>query len=960
MTMNGKKAIMIGDNRPWLIGQVLLQIKETNEDVFDEVIIVDFDISDKDKKIMSSIMNCRFIEPSYEMGKELLEIPSFKKFSPAMFSRYEMFNLIEDYELIMWMDTDVILQGSLSELIESTKGYDLSMLREDPVNKSYYDVDHMRTNFTTDVEGYNMNAYLYCSGIIIIRNTLKQPCSFADWCYNKTIEWAQILNLPDQGVLNALIQEFSINVKPIGNHGKYGAYPYVGRDCSGCVIVHSWGPNKFWSNYYLWKKFPHWMEVYEKWVGMGGSPNPVGIRDHPKVSVIIPSYKPNINYFKESMETLLNQRCDAGQFSDFEVIIVSEPFEEESLRKYIESLNDPRIFLYFNDKRLGIAASLNRAIRLSKGDYIARMDDDDLADPYRLSKQSKYLDDHRTVTLCTSDYMYFGDMNEGRKIFGGEMSRTWSLLTCPFDHPTIMFRRSFFVDNELYYDESRGYVEDWELWQRAFHKGMIVGSINEVLFYHRWHNGSASQTDHTVIAMRQMIKANFSEIGLDIPDDDLYLFGPWNGKLSSEDQVQKLAEYFEKAKELNKQCKLYGEKELNKAFEIRLNEARTGDMDELKAVDHCKRSITASKVVKENKFKNKIKGWAGRVIKFTCWPFIKYHFKPIWETNGKCVDINRKVDEIQNTIQNQTSSIGSNIQNSSVLIEENNQILRETLYFVHAISNNVQTISNNNDRYRDEYHRHIDYLYRDIMITLRGLSDHWKEEADLYTDYPIAFDSNDTMYPHGTVRDNTRCPRFIKKCEKLLKRDSDIRFLDLGCSGGGIVLDALLRGHYGLGLEGCDISLKQQRAEWRLIPEHLKTCDITKPFKITHHLSDEIMKFDVITAWEVMEHIPEERLDQLFENVYNHLEQDGMFVTSIANFPDVDPVSGANWHVTLHEKTWWEEKFKSFGFEICEEPFDVEDYARGYYNPPNCYELLPSENYGDNEYNFHIVVKKKR
>ena len=972
--MNGKKAIMIGDNRPGLIGQVLLQIKETNEGVFDEIIIVDHGIPESDKKIMSSIMNCRFIEPSYVIDDELLRIPNFRRFSSAMFSRYEMFNLINDYELIMWMDTDVLLQGSLSDLIKSTEGYDFSMLREDPVNKSYMNVDRMRTNFTTDIQGYNMNAYLYCSGIIIVRNTLKQPCNFTNWCYTKTIEWAQVLNLPDQGVLNALIQEFSIKVKPIGDHGKYGAYPYVGRDCSDCVIIHSWGPNKFWSNYYLRKKFPHWMEKYEEWIGKGGSP--ILIRDYPKVSVIIPSYKPDISYFRECMDTLLNQKGEAGQFSDYEIIIVSEPFEEEPLKEFIESLNDVRISLYFNTERLGIAASLNRALRLAKGEYVARMDDDDLADPYRLYKQSKYLDEHKTVTLCTSDYMYFGDMNEGRKMFEGEMSRTWSLLTCPFDHPTIMFRRSFFIDNELYYDESRGYVEDWELWQRAFHKGMTVGSIREVLFYHRWHNGSASQTDKTVKAMRLMVKNNFLEIGLEIPDEDLYLFAPWNGRLSSEEEVQKLADYFDRARELNAQCKIYNEKELNRAFELRLHEAKTGDMDELKDVGQTIKTISGIKGKRERRIRNKFRGWASRVINYVCWPVIKYHFRPIWDTIGECHDIDNKT----NTIMDRTSSIESRLQDVSVFIEENNQLLleqkrqyndllqkqndllqqqNEMTQQINNILQWVENISNNNDRYRDEYHRHIDYLYRDIMITLRGLSDHWKEEADLYTDYPIAFDSNDTMYPHGTVRDNTRCPRFIKKCEKIFGKDSDLKFLDLGCSGGGIVLDALLRGHYALGLEGCDISLRQQRAEWRLIPEHLKTCDIAKPFEIKEHQSDETMLFDVITAWEVMEHIPEERIDQLFENVKNHLKQGGLFVTSIANFPDVDPVSGANWHVTLHDKSWWKDKFESFGFEICDGLFDVEDYARGYYNPPNCYEMLPSENYDDNEYNFHFVVKKK-
>ena len=294
----------------------------------------------------------------------------------------------------------------------------------------------------------------------------------------------------------------------------------------------------------------------------------------------------------------------------------------------------------------------------------------------------------------------------------------------------------------------------------------------------------------------------------------------------------------------------------------------------------------------------------------------------------------------------------------SIAEKQDRNLLDQQIHF-DELSQHIQHVSRNNDKYSEEYHKQIDYLYRDIMIALRGMSNHWLEKADLHTDYPVAFDSNDTMYPHGTVRDNTRCPRFIKKCEKIFNKDEDMRFLDLGCSGGGIVLDALLYGHYGLGLEGCDISERQQRAEWRLIPEHLKTCDISRPFNITIHGSDEIMLFDVITAWEVLEHIPEERLDTLFSNIMKHLKKDGIFVASIANCPDIDSETGINWHVTMHEKKWWEDKFESFGFKICEEPFDVEDYARGLYNPHNCYEQIPTSGYEDNDQNFHLVVTKK-
>lgn len=229
------------------------------------------------------------------------------------------------------------------------------------------------------------------------------------------------------------------------------------------------------------------------------------------------------------------------------------------------------------------------------------------------------------------------------------------------------------------------------------------------------------------------------------------------------------------------------------------------------------------------------------------------------------------------------------------------------------------------------------------------------EGIRLETEYPIAVESLDHRYPHGTTHDNTRYPRFVERCEKLLAPRSKLAFLDLGCSGGGMVLDAALRGHLSVGLEGSDASLAAQRAEWRLLPDNLKTCDITKPFFVKDKNGD-VQQFDIITAWEVMEHIAEKDLPQLFANIHEHLSSDGLFVASIANWEDIDPDSGVNWHVTMHDYDWWNARLENAQFEVCSELLDIFDLARGGYNPPNCYE----NPYGEvnTEKCFHIVARK--
>lgn len=664
---------MLADTRPALIGQMLLQIEKTNRDVFDEVIVFDTGLNDNDKALMQKLMPCRFIKYESPISNELLKRDRFKRFSLIMFARYEMFRLLNDYSLIMWMDTDMVIQGSLKELLDETVGYGFSILCEDPHNKSAKKVDYMRTNFFHAISKYNMNTYLYCTGMIIVRDCLEQSCDFTEWCYQKTLEWADNLNLPDQGVLNALTQEFKLNVKPFGNNGKYGCYPFIGRNCEDAITVHSWGTNKFWNNWYLNCKFPFWEECYREWIDMGGSTLDRTIS--PEISVIIPTYKPDTGYFKQCIDSLINQEQNGYEsYSNYEVIIVAEPFDVEKIKEFVESYHDPRISVYFNEERLGIAASLNRGLRLARGTYIARIDDDDIAAPTRFEKQVNYLNTHPNIELCTSDYLYFGDMNDGRVAVEGEMARAWSVLTCPFDHPTIMFRRDFFVNHNLLYDENRGFVEDWELWQRAFRKGMRVGCVHDILLYHRWHNGSAGQTNKTVEMMREMIQTNFKELGVDVCSEDLYLLSPWNGKVATWAEYERLENYFREAVNANAKLKLYDALSLSRAFSMRLSEAKCGTIPELiilRENESCNNHDSTAELatIKQGKF-HKIKLFLKNLLKPLYQP-IRHRFQdPIIDIQKNALHARIEAQEVNKRVQNIYEDIGLAKQQVSEQLQE--------------------------------------------------------------------------------------------------------------------------------------------------------------------------------------------------------------------------------------------------------------------------------------------------
>lgn len=245
-----------------------------------------------------------------------------------------------------------------------------------------------------------------------------------------------------------------------------------------------------------------------------------------------------------------------------------------------------------------------------------------------------------------------------------------------------------------------------------------------------------------------------------------------------------------------------------------------------------------------------------------------------------------------------------------------------------------------------------DREYRDILLLLDRITN-WipKDLVHIEARRPVALLSHDHIHPRGTAQDNTRYPRFVRACERVLGM-GPLSVLDVGCAGGGLVLDFIFRGHTAFGIEGSDFSEKEMRAEWRVLENNLFTADATQEFRLRR--GDAIVACDVVCAWEVMEHIPEEGLPQFLDNVAAHLKKNGLFMGSVAMFPDSDPATGAVWHVTLHERQWWASKFLEHGFEILEESgFQGRDFPRGTPHGRYTADFLANPDMG-----FHFVARR--
>jgi Methyltransferase domain len=210
----------------------------------------------------------------------------------------------------------------------------------------------------------------------------------------------------------------------------------------------------------------------------------------------------------------------------------------------------------------------------------------------------------------------------------------------------------------------------------------------------------------------------------------------------------------------------------------------------------------------------------------------------------------------------------------------------------------------------------------------------------------IAYDSPDHLMPWGTRADNSRNPRFNQKLYYLFpKRENLMTVLDLGCSGGGFVKECFDNGCLAVGLEGSDYSKKHRRAEWATIPEFLFTADITKNVDVflQNGADRERMQFDVVTSWEVMEHIKTEDLPTLIANMKKHLKPSGLWIMSVS--PNVEVVNGVTLHQTVQPKKWWIDMFAQAGLTHLpkfDEYFHTQ-YVRGpKYGAPDSFHLVLS------------------
>lgn len=232
------------------------------------------------------------------------------------------------------------------------------------------------------------------------------------------------------------------------------------------------------------------------------------------ISVVLPVYNGG-DYLKDAIESILNQ-----SYKNFEFIIINDGSNDDSIdviRQY-ETL-DNRIKVIDRENR-GLIATLNEGIENSKGNFIARMDQDDISLPDRLEIQYNYMLEN-TLDICGGNFFTIDDKDNMLKENNVPKTQEEIIITMasnvPFAHPSVMIRKSFLENNKLEYGLN-GYRngEDLDLWMLMYNYGAKFGNINHTVIKYRVLPTSMSRKNHKRIKKESNIQFdNFVKTNLE-------------------------------------------------------------------------------------------------------------------------------------------------------------------------------------------------------------------------------------------------------------------------------------------------------------------------------------------------------------------------------------------------------------------------------------------------------------
>lgn len=286
----------------------------------------------------------------------------------------------------------------------------------------------------------------------------------------------------------------------------------------------------------------------------------------PRVSVLMPVYNAS-QFLKQAIDSIIAQILP-----DWELVIINDGSTDKS-KSIIEEYNDRRIRYYENESNLGLIETLNKGFSLCSGEFIARMDADDISLSERLEKQVLFMQNNPHYAMCGGQAQIVDNNGTIKgKIFNlcdNDYLKINLLFSVPFVHPSVMIRSD--IAKQYQFDKSFKHAEDYDLWCRIANNYKVANIADTILQY-RWHttNVSVANAKEQDEVKATIIKRELALLEISPSEEELQLhkisFSQYNAKEGAKPKkfsdFEGLSNWFKKIIGQNKIHKKYNNQAL--------------------------------------------------------------------------------------------------------------------------------------------------------------------------------------------------------------------------------------------------------------------------------------------------------------------------------------------------------------------------------------------------------------
>ena len=270
LAVHCSRAVVMGITGNWAFaaGTVLLALRRHNPALNADIIVFcDDTLPASDARILQDMgaQLVPFAPVDAELTPEALSV-----FSPLSLAKFHCFDLLRQYESVVWLDSDILVQDELEELFACGP---LALALEDPEFSDPPGAKPAQINLHGTVQDFDSGADNLNSGVIVFRNDLPAPENLRQMCLDFVCRHGTLLRYPDQAAFNALAQRLLRQEPPCVQQlaQRFNAHPR-NPAATYAPVVHAFGAYKLWNDGLTATCFPEWQRDYARWLRLGGSP----------------------------------------------------------------------------------------------------------------------------------------------------------------------------------------------------------------------------------------------------------------------------------------------------------------------------------------------------------------------------------------------------------------------------------------------------------------------------------------------------------------------------------------------------------------------------------------------------------------------------------------------------------------------------------------------------------------